>query len=126
MRYLQFGLRNPLVICIVHGIDYLLTWNCTHIANAMYQPVIFDVCDSYGYAMPVICTPDQLMVTTMNPDPIISEIWRIREEYSRQFDGDLRAMMDDLRRRHDEFGRKSATRQPKLRRRAPVNAGATD
>ena len=50
-----------IAICIVHGIDYLLTWNCTHIANATYQPVILDVCDSYGYAMPVICTPDQLM-----------------------------------------------------------------
>ena len=65
-------------------------------------------------------------VTIMNPDPIILEIWRIREEYSRQFDGDLRAMMDDLRRRHAESGRKSATCQPKLRRRAPVDASATD
>lgn len=50
-----------IAICIVHGIDYLLTWNCTHIANATYQPVINDVCDDFGFAMPVICTPDQLM-----------------------------------------------------------------
>ncbi len=50
-----------IAICIVHGIDYLLTWNCTHIANATYQPIIGDVCDDFGYAMPVICTPDQLM-----------------------------------------------------------------
>ena len=41
--------------------DYLLTWNCTHIANATYQPIIGDVCDDFGFAMPVICTPDQLM-----------------------------------------------------------------
>ena len=52
----------------------------------------------------------------MTPEPIISEIRRIREDYSRRFDGDLRAMMDDLRRRHAESGRKSATRPPKLRR----------
>ena len=52
----------------------------------------------------------------MTPDPIISEIWRIREEYSRQFDGDLRALMDDVRRRHAESGPKSATRPPMLRR----------
>jgi predicted nucleic acid-binding protein len=26
-----------IAICIVHGIDYLLTWNCTHIANATYN-----------------------------------------------------------------------------------------
>jgi hypothetical protein len=50
-----------IAICIVHGIDYLLTWNCTHIANATFQPIINDVCSELGYAMPVICTPDQLM-----------------------------------------------------------------
>jgi hypothetical protein len=50
-----------IAICVIHGIDYLLTWNCTHIANATFQPIINDVCDALGYAMPVICTPDQLM-----------------------------------------------------------------
>jgi hypothetical protein len=50
-----------IAICVVHGIDYLLTWNCTHIANAMYQPIIHDVCDGFGFSTPVICTPDQLM-----------------------------------------------------------------
>jgi len=50
-----------IAICVVHGMDYLLTWNCPHIANAMYQPTINDVCDDFGFAMPVICTPDQLM-----------------------------------------------------------------
>jgi hypothetical protein len=50
-----------IAICIVHGMDYLLTWNCTHIANATFQPVIRDVCDDFGFSMPVICTPDQLM-----------------------------------------------------------------
>jgi len=50
-----------IAICVVQGIDYLLTWNCTHIANATYQPIINKVCESFGYSMPVICTPDQLM-----------------------------------------------------------------
>ncbi len=50
-----------IAICVVHGMDYLLTWNCTHIANATYQPIINDVCDAFGFSMPVICTPDQLM-----------------------------------------------------------------
>ena len=50
-----------IAICVVHGMDYLLTWNCTHIANATYQPIINDVCGAFGYLMPVICTPDQLM-----------------------------------------------------------------
>jgi len=50
-----------IAICVVHGMDYLLTWNCTHIANATYQPIINDACGAFGYSMPVICTPDQLM-----------------------------------------------------------------
>lgn len=50
-----------IALCIVHGIDYLLTWNCAHIANATYQPLIQDVCGDFGFEMPVICTPDQLM-----------------------------------------------------------------
>lgn len=41
-----------IAISIVHGIDYLLTWNCAHIANAMYQPVIHEVCDAFGLSMP--------------------------------------------------------------------------
>jgi len=50
-----------IAICIVHGMDYLLTWNCTHIANATFQPIILNVCDDFGFSPPVICTPDQLM-----------------------------------------------------------------
>ena len=50
-----------IAICVIHGMDYLLTWNCTHIANATYQSTIDEVCEEFGFAMPVICTPDQLM-----------------------------------------------------------------
>lgn len=50
-----------IAISVVHGMDYLLTWNCTHIANATYQPIIHEVCDDLGFPTPVICTPDQLM-----------------------------------------------------------------
>ena len=59
-------------------------------------------------------------------DPILSEVWRSREEYARQFNGDLRAMMDDLRRRHAESSRKSVTRQPRLRRKAPVTSNKNE
>jgi len=53
-------------------------------------------------------------------DPILSEVRRIREEYAQQFNGDIRAMMDDLRRRHAESDRESVTREPKRRRKPPV------
>ena len=58
----------------------------------------------------------------MNPDPILAEVRRVREEYSRQFHGDVHAMMEDLRRRHAESNRKSVTREPKRRRRATLSS----
>ncbi len=57
---------------------------------------------------------------TMVLDPILSEVRRVREEYAQQFNGDVRAMMDDLRRRHAESDRKSVSRKPKPRRKKPV------
>lgn len=45
----------------IHGMDYLLTWNCRHIANAEAQQAMASVCLLFGYAMPVICTPEELM-----------------------------------------------------------------
>ena len=41
--------------------EYLLTWNCTHIANAVLRPRIEAVCRLYGYEPPIICTPQELM-----------------------------------------------------------------
>ena len=42
------------------GCDYLLTWNCTHIANAANRQKIETVCRSLGYQVPIICTPFEL------------------------------------------------------------------
>ncbi|MHB1424017.1 MAG: type II toxin-antitoxin system VapC family toxin [Gemmataceae bacterium] len=45
----------------VHGVDYLLTWNCTHIANARLRDPIESVCRENGYEPRTICTPDELL-----------------------------------------------------------------
>jgi hypothetical protein len=42
------------------GMDYLLTWNCRHIANAILRSSMIAVCEASGYEMPVICTPSEL------------------------------------------------------------------
>lgn len=47
-------------IAAIHGIDYLLTWNCTHIANAHTRPKIEATCRLLGFEPPVICTPLEL------------------------------------------------------------------
>lgn len=45
----------------VHGVDYLVTWNCTHIANAVIIPDVRTVCLLAGHECPHICTPQELM-----------------------------------------------------------------
>lgn len=44
-----------------HRIDFLLTWNSTHIANAELRPRVEQVCRENGHVAPVLCTPDELM-----------------------------------------------------------------
>jgi predicted nucleic acid-binding protein len=50
-----------IAIATVHGMDYLLTWNCTHIANAALRHHIETICYMMGYEPPIICTPQELM-----------------------------------------------------------------
>jgi len=49
-----------IAIATVHGMDYLLTWNCKHIANAEMQKAVKRICRNAGYEPPVICTPEEL------------------------------------------------------------------
>jgi hypothetical protein len=48
-------------LAAVGGIDYLLTWNCKHLANAQIARRIQKICEQSGYRMPIICTPEELM-----------------------------------------------------------------
>jgi hypothetical protein len=48
-------------VAAVHGIDYLLTWNCKHLANAQIARRIASVCEKLGYRILIICTPEELM-----------------------------------------------------------------
>jgi hypothetical protein len=50
-----------IAITAVHGVRYLLTWNCRHIANAALRNRIEMVCRKAGVEPPIICTPDELM-----------------------------------------------------------------
>jgi predicted nucleic acid-binding protein len=48
-------------VASVNEMDYLMTWNCTHIANAEVALGIRLIVDKYGYTCPIICTPEELM-----------------------------------------------------------------
>jgi len=50
-----------IAIAAVHGIEFLLTWNYKHIANATMRHAIDEACRAAGYEPPVICTPEELM-----------------------------------------------------------------
>lgn len=50
-----------IALAAVHGIDYLVTWNCRHIDNAEIKPIVRAVCAIQGYSCPEICTPAELM-----------------------------------------------------------------
>jgi hypothetical protein len=45
----------------VHGMDYLLTWNCKHIANAQIQRKLAEISLDSGYELPILCTPYELL-----------------------------------------------------------------
>ncbi len=48
-------------IAAVNGIQYLVTWNFRHIANAETRSSIERVCRQNGYVPPLICSPDELL-----------------------------------------------------------------
>lgn len=50
-----------IAVAAVHGVEYLVTWNCKHIANATMRQAIENACREAGYEPPVICTPEELM-----------------------------------------------------------------
>jgi predicted nucleic acid-binding protein len=50
------------IACVAHHrIEYLLTWNCRHIANAKILPRIYDLLHDFGIPIPIICTPEELL-----------------------------------------------------------------
>lgn len=50
-----------IALAAVHGMDYLLSWNCAHIANARMRGPIEGICREAGFEPPIICTPIELV-----------------------------------------------------------------
>ncbi len=49
-----------IAIRAVHGMDFLVTWNCVHIANAAIAKALVSLCRNHACECPVICTPEEL------------------------------------------------------------------
>lgn len=50
-----------IAVAVSGGVDYLLTWNFKHLANAAMRSVIERICRTRGYEPCVICTPEELL-----------------------------------------------------------------
>ncbi len=50
-----------IAIAVHHGLDYLVTWNCTHIAGGRVRGIVEKINDKHGFVTPIICTPEELM-----------------------------------------------------------------
>jgi predicted nucleic acid-binding protein len=50
-----------IAVASAHGMDYLVTWNFTHINNAERKHAIERIVTSHGLEPPVICSPEELM-----------------------------------------------------------------
>jgi hypothetical protein len=50
-----------IAVATLNGMDFLLTWNFRHIANATMRYKIERVCRLAGYEPPIICTPQELL-----------------------------------------------------------------
>ncbi len=50
-----------IAIATVYACEYLLTWNCRHIANAEIQREVRRVVSKQGFELPILCTPEELM-----------------------------------------------------------------
>jgi hypothetical protein len=55
-----------LAVAAVASVDYVLTWNCRHIANAELLKQLDRVCTRCGYQLPRVCTPEELMGDNAN------------------------------------------------------------
>lgn len=50
-----------IAVAAVNGLDFRLSWNCTHIANAATRGRIEQACRAAEVVPPVICTPEELL-----------------------------------------------------------------
>lgn len=50
-----------IALAAAHGMDYLVSWNCRHIANVLLRGKIEGACRAVGFEPPAICTPEEML-----------------------------------------------------------------
>lgn len=57
LRHAEKGDCDHVAIAATNDMDYLATWNCTHLANPWIIPKVARACEREGFRCPKICTP---------------------------------------------------------------------
>ena len=57
-----------LAVASINGLDYLVTWNCRHIARGSVKKKLPQLNDAQGLRSPTICTPEELLYDDQNLD----------------------------------------------------------
>ena len=50
-----------IAVATIHHMQFLLTWNCTHLANAEILAQVQAICAQLGYSPSIVCTPEALL-----------------------------------------------------------------
>ncbi len=50
-----------LAVAAWHKMDYVLSWNCKHIASGRVQKMLQEINTQLGVHTPIVCTPEELM-----------------------------------------------------------------
>lgn len=50
-----------LAVAAWHGMDFLISWNCSHIVSGRVKRIIEEINSANGIRTPIVCTPEELM-----------------------------------------------------------------
>ncbi len=94
-----------IAVAAVHRMNFLLTWNCTHIANPMKRPTIENVIRGLGY-VPLLSVPHKnyWRLSMKITNQIIEEIHAFRAEYAQRYNYDLKAICEAARQKQTQSG----------------------
>ncbi len=103
-------------VAAVFGVDYLLTWNCRHIANAATLPGIYRLIRTLDLNRHLSLHPRSFPVMSSTfVDPVVSEIHMVRVAMLDEAGGDIDLMMRQVAERQSRSGHPIIT-QPFQRR----------
>lgn len=57
-----------LAFASIAGLDYLVTWNCRHLARPSVKKRLPAINAAFGYNFPVVCTPEELLYENHSMD----------------------------------------------------------